>query len=64
MADAQGFVAEAGLTTPTMLLDESSGVWQHYEVLGQPTVILVDSSGNVVHEFSGAFKAEDVLARL
>lgn len=47
-----------------MLLDTSYGVWSHYEVVSQPTTVLVDASGTVIHEFPGLFNADDVLARL
>lgn len=59
--DGAGFVAETGLASATVLFDADFRVWSHYEVTGQPTAILVDASGTVIHEFPGQFNADEVL---
>ena len=64
LEDADSFIAEAGLRTPQVLWDADYRVWNHYEVFGQPTAILVDRSGQIIHTFGGAFNGDDVLARI
>ena len=64
MADVDSFLAITGLQTPLMLQDANFRVWSHYEVYGMPTAVLVDSSGQVIHEYGGRFDADDVLQRV
>jgi hypothetical protein len=47
-----------------MLTDPSLDSWVHYDVFGQPSAVLVNSAGQAVHTFDGAFDANEVLARL
>ncbi len=62
--DGAEFVASTGAATPTMLWDENYAVWQHYDVSSQPTVVLLDASGNLIEFFGGTFNPDEVLARL
>ncbi|MEM9135292.1 MAG: hypothetical protein AAF962_05205 [Actinomycetota bacterium] len=64
LADAGEFVTATGTATPAMYLDASTGVWQHYNVLSQPTAVLVDANGTVIYELPGLFNPDEVLARL
>ena len=64
ITDADGFMDETGLRTATVVWDDAYAVWRHYEVYGQPTALLLDAKGNLIHEFGGRFRAEDVLGRL
>lgn len=47
-----------------MLFDSSLASWNHYEVYGQPTAVLVNANGETFHTFDGAFNAGEVLAKL
>ncbi len=42
---AESFVERHQTNTPLMTWDESFATWAHYEVRGQPTIILLDPSG-------------------
>jgi thiol-disulfide isomerase/thioredoxin len=55
LANAPAFVARHGLTTPTILFDESMQVWEHYRIPGQPGAILLDTNGNERGRWLGAF---------
>ncbi|MGI9614625.1 MAG: hypothetical protein ACR2QO_17065 [Acidimicrobiales bacterium] len=52
------------MRSPTMLFDAGLTSWNHYEVYGQPTAVLVNASGEAIHTFDGAFDANEILARL
>lgn len=47
-----------------MLWDEQYQVWNHYDVRSQPTAVLVDATGQVLHTFEDLFDPADVLSRL
>jgi len=55
LANAPAFVARHGLTTPTLLFDESMQVWEHYRIPGQPGAILLDTDGRERGRWLGAF---------
>ena len=42
---AEEFVDRNGTSTPLMTWDATFETWNHYEVRGQPTLILVDQGG-------------------
>ena len=56
-------MADTGVRTPTVLWDQTYGVWSHYDVLSQPAVVLVDAAGNLVYAWDGAFDPDDALRR-
>jgi len=55
IANAPEFVSRHGLTTPTLLFDESMQVWEHYRIPGQPGAILLDTDGQERGRWIGAF---------
>ncbi len=58
---AQEFVDTTGATTPLMVWDESFASWQYYGVTGQPSVILVDRTGQPLGAWRGTFDEQEVL---
>ena len=50
---AQSFVERHETVTPLMTWDASFETWFHYDVRGQPFVILVDPSGETLGEWRG-----------
>ncbi|MBE2317722.1 TlpA family protein disulfide reductase [Solirubrobacter sp. CPCC 204708] len=55
LANAPAFVERHGLTTPTLLFDETMQVWEHYRIPGQPGAILLDRDGRERQRWLGAF---------
>jgi hypothetical protein len=53
LALAQTFVDRHGTATPLMTWDQTFETWDHYEVRGQPTTILVDPAGEVLGRWFG-----------
>ena len=60
-ANGPGFVSAHGLTTPTMLFDESMDVWQHYRIPAQPGAVLLDRDGQERGRWYGPFDSTEVL---
>lgn len=55
LANADPFLAQHGLTAPTLLFDESMQVWEHYRIPGQPGAVLLDTEGRERGRWIGAF---------
>ena len=58
---AQEFRSSAGITSFTMIWDESFDTWRYYQVTGQPTAVLVDSTGQPIQGWRGLFPQDEVL---
>lgn len=58
---AEEFRSSTGAESFLMIWDESFTSWQYYGVRGQPTAILVDSSGEPIQGWVGRFDFEEVL---
>lgn len=61
LAFAEEFRETTGAKTPLMIWDESFSTWEYYGTTGQPTAVLVDSSGNPLAKWVGAFDEAEVL---
>ncbi|MCP3992096.1 MAG: hypothetical protein GY724_23700 [Actinomycetia bacterium] len=61
LEQAAGFVETTGLQTPLMIWDVSFETWSYYGVRGQPTAILVDSTGEPINSWLGFFGTDEVL---
>ena len=48
LGQALDFLEVTGVATPTMVWDPGFDSWTYYGVSGQPTIILVDPSGNPI----------------
>jgi len=55
IANGPEFVDRHGLTSPTLLFDETMQVWEHYRLPGQPGAILLDREGVERGRWLGAF---------
>jgi thioredoxin-related protein len=64
VSDGEQFRTDTGLTTATLLWDDTAQIWAHYDVFSMPTAVLVDASGNLVYELPGVFSPDEVLSRL
>lgn len=50
---AEEFLARHQVSTPLMTWDESFLTWDHYDVRGQPQVILLDENGGKLGQWFG-----------
>lgn len=50
---AEDFLARNELSTPLMTWDETFETWAHYDVRGQPVVILLDPAGQMLGQWYG-----------
>ena len=50
---AEDFVARNGTTTPLMTWDETFLTWDHYQVRGQPFILLLDEVGQPLGAWTG-----------
>lgn len=50
---AEQFVERHEVTTPLMTWDASFETWNHYQVRGQPVVILLDENGGFLGQWFG-----------
>lgn len=50
---AEEFLERHQVTTPLMTWDETFETWDHYDVRGQPVVILLDPEGNPLGQWYG-----------
>ena len=58
---AQSFQDSTGASSFPMIWDENFSTWAYYGVASQPTVILVDSTGNPIGGWRGGIPEDDVL---
>ena len=58
---AQSFQESTGTSSFTMIWDESFSTWAYYGVSSQPTVILVDASGNPLGGWRGSIPEDEIL---
>lgn len=58
---AQSFQESTGTSSFTMIWDAGFSTWEYYGVFSQPTVILVDASGNPIGGWRGAIPEDEIL---
>lgn len=61
LALAENFIETTGTTSLTMIWDESFQTWSYYGVGGQPAALLLNSVGEPIEGWLGAFDVEEVL---